>query len=146
MIRILQIIFGLDPIAGQLRVARQRLVLFKELRRITALTVILAVAGIAGHSLRALSTAATTTAALTIVNQLVVSLSHWRRFHRSPLVFPSTEVLPLTPADRPAPKRSASRPSLAVNRLLGGSAAISSGVGGGGASFFVERPRPWTPM
>jgi hypothetical protein len=44
-------------------------------------------------------------------------------------------VLPLTPVDRPAPYRSASRPSLAVNRLLGGCAAISSGVGGGGASF-----------
>ena len=135
MIRILQIIFGLDPVAGELRIARQRLVFFEQLRRVAALAVILAVAaGIAGHALRALSTAATTTAALTIVDQLVVSLSHWRRPSRSPWSSLQRKCCPR----RSGPARahsSASRPSLAVNRLLGGSAAMSSGVGGGGASF-----------
>jgi hypothetical protein len=87
MIRILKIIFGLDPVAGKLRVARQRLVLFKQLGGIAALAVILPVSGTAGHALWALSTAATTTAALTIVDQLVVSLSHWRRHSRSPQFF-----------------------------------------------------------
>jgi hypothetical protein len=62
-------------------------------------------------------------------------LSHWRRSHRSPLVFPSTESVALTSVDRPTLNGSASRPSLAVNRLTCGSAAISSGVGGGSASF-----------
>ena len=79
MVRILQVIFGLDAVAGELRIARERLVFFKQLRRITAMPVVLPVAGTAGHALRALSTAATTTAALTIIDQLVVSLSHWRR-------------------------------------------------------------------
>src|SRR5262245_52458353 len=94
MVRILQVIFGLDAVSGQLGIARKRLVFLKQLRRVPALAVILPVAGIAGHALRALSTAATTTAALTIVDQLVVSLSHWRRNLRSPLVFPSTESVP----------------------------------------------------
>jgi hypothetical protein len=87
MIGVLKIIFGLDPVPGELRVTRQRLVLFKQLGSIAALAVILPVSGIAGHALGALSTAATTTAALTIVDQLVVSLSHWCRQCRSPKFF-----------------------------------------------------------
>jgi hypothetical protein len=82
MIGILEIIFGLDPVAGELRIARQALVFFQQLGGVAALAVILAVAaGIASHALRTLSAAATTTAALTIVDQVLVSLSHWRR-HR----------------------------------------------------------------
>ena len=71
MVRVLEIIFGLDPVAGELRVARKRLVFFKKLRRVAALAIVLAVSGVAGHALRALPTAATTTAALSIVDQLV---------------------------------------------------------------------------
>jgi hypothetical protein len=92
MVGVLEIIFGLDPVASQLRVARQRLVFLKQLGGIAALAVILPVAGTSGHALRALSTAATTTAALTIVDQLVVSLSHWRRTSRSPQFFLPKEV------------------------------------------------------
>jgi hypothetical protein len=81
--RLLEVIFGLDAVARELRVARQRLVFFQELGGIAALAVVLAIARTAAHALGALSTAATTTAALTIVDQLVVSLSHWRRPGRS---------------------------------------------------------------
>ena len=87
MVRVLKIIFGLDPIARELRVARQRLIFFKKLSGVAALAVVLPSTGIAGHALRALSTAAATAAALTIVDQLVVSLSHWRRHYRSPQFF-----------------------------------------------------------
>jgi hypothetical protein len=84
MIGVLEILFGLDPVAGELRIARERLILLEKLRSVAALAVVLTIAGTAGHALRALSTAATTTAALTIINQLVVSLSHWRRASRAP--------------------------------------------------------------
>jgi hypothetical protein len=87
VVGVLQIIFGLDAVARKLRVARQRLIFLQQLGSIAALAVILPVAGAPGHALRALSTAATTTAALTIVDQLVVSLSHWRRHRRSPKFF-----------------------------------------------------------
>jgi hypothetical protein len=94
MVSVLKVIFGLDAVAGELGVARQRLVFFEQLGGIAALAIILAIAGSTAHSLGALSTAATTTAALTIVDQLAVSLSHWRRSNRSPQIFPSTEVVP----------------------------------------------------
>ena len=71
MIGVLEIIFGLDAIAGELRVARQRLVFLKQLRRVAALAIVRPVAGVAGHALRALPTAAATTAALSIIDQLV---------------------------------------------------------------------------
>jgi hypothetical protein len=66
----LKIIFGLDPVAGKLGVARQALVFFEQLGGVAALAIITGVSGIAGHSLRTLSAAATTTAALTIVDQM----------------------------------------------------------------------------
>jgi hypothetical protein len=70
MVRELQIIFGLDAISGELGVPRHALVFLEQLRRIAALAVILAIAaGIARHALWALSTAAATAAALTIVDQ-----------------------------------------------------------------------------
>lgn len=85
MIGVLEVIFGLDAVAGELGIAREALVFLHELGGIAALAVILTVAtGVARHSLRTLSAAATTTAALTIIDQLVVSLSHWRRSHRPP--------------------------------------------------------------
>jgi hypothetical protein len=111
MVGVLQIIFGLDAVAGELRVARQALVFLEQLRRIAALPVILTIAArTARHSLRTLSAAATTTAALTIVDQILVSLSHWRRFHRSPLFFPSTESVAPVAVDRPAHARKPTLP------------------------------------
>ena len=45
MVRILQIIFGLDAVAGELGVTRHALVLLEKLRGIATLAIILAVAG-----------------------------------------------------------------------------------------------------
>jgi hypothetical protein len=71
VIGVLEVIFGLDSVAGELRVARQALVFFEQLSGVAALAIITGVAtGVAGHSLRTLSAAATTTAALTIVDQM----------------------------------------------------------------------------
>jgi hypothetical protein len=72
MVGVLEIIFGLDPVAGKLGVARQALVFFEQLGGVAALAIITGVAGVAGHSLRTLSAAATTTAALTIIDQMYV--------------------------------------------------------------------------
>ena len=71
MVGVLEIIFGLDTVAGKLGVTSQALVFFEQLGGIAALAIITGVAtGIAGHTLRTLSTAATTTAALTVVDQV----------------------------------------------------------------------------
>ena len=71
MVRELKVIFGLDAVAGKLRIARHALVLLKQLGGIAALPIVLAIsaATTTGHSLWALPTAATTTAALTIIDQ-----------------------------------------------------------------------------
>jgi hypothetical protein len=70
MVRELQIIFGLDSIAGQLRVARQALVLLEQLRGIAPLAVILTVAvRPSADVLRPLSPATAPAAALTIIDQ-----------------------------------------------------------------------------
>ena len=45
MVRILEIVFGLDPIALHLRVAREALILFQKLGGIAALPIVLAIAG-----------------------------------------------------------------------------------------------------
>jgi hypothetical protein len=72
MVRELEKIFGLDAIAGQLRVARHAFVFLKQLRGIAPLAIVACVsAAVAGHSLRTLSTAAATAAALTIIDQEV---------------------------------------------------------------------------
>jgi hypothetical protein len=76
MVGVLEIIFGLDPVAGKLGVARQALIFFEQLGRVAALAIITGVAGNARQSLRALCAATTTTAALTIVDQMFASLSH----------------------------------------------------------------------
>jgi len=82
MVGELQIEFGLHPVAGQLRITRQRLIFLVELRRIAALAIVLAIAVITGVG-RALpaAAAATPAAVLTIVDQtlnprLVVVISH----------------------------------------------------------------------
>ena len=70
MIGELEVIFGLDAVAGKLHVARQCLVFFEQLGGIAALAIVLAIAvRTAGHTLGTLSTATATAAALTIVDQ-----------------------------------------------------------------------------
>ena len=62
----------MDTVAGELGVARHVLVFFEELRRIAALPVVASVtAAIARHALGTLTSAATTTAALTIIDQML---------------------------------------------------------------------------
>ena len=77
MVGELQIIFGLNPIAGELHVARHALILFKQLRGIAALAVVLPVARLtATHALGPLPTATAPAAAatLSIIDQMPTSL------------------------------------------------------------------------
>jgi hypothetical protein len=75
MIRILQIIFGLYPIAGELRIARHALVFLEQLGGIAALAIVLAVAGLAAAEiLPPLSSATAPAAALSLIDQLCTSL------------------------------------------------------------------------
>ena len=74
MVRELQIIFGLDTIARELRVARHALVFLKQLGGIAALPIVLAVARLSAEILPPLSTSAAPAAALTIVDQMSTSL------------------------------------------------------------------------
>ena len=75
MVRKLQIIFGLDPVARELRVARHALVFFEQLGGIAALAIVLAVARLSAEVLvPRLSTAAAPAAALTIIDQMPTSL------------------------------------------------------------------------
>ena len=74
VIRILQVIFGLDAVTGELRVTRQALVFLEQLRGITALTVVLPVPRLTAEVLTSLSTATTPAAALTIIYQMPTSL------------------------------------------------------------------------
>ncbi len=77
MVGELEVIFGLHAIAGELHVARQRLVFFEQLGGVAALAIVLAVAvRTAGNTLGTLSTTTATAAALTIVDQKSCSLSH----------------------------------------------------------------------
>jgi len=69
----LQIIFCLDAVARKLRIARHALVFFEQLRGITALAIILAIAGLAAAGIRSsLPTAAAPAAALTIIDQMLL--------------------------------------------------------------------------
>jgi hypothetical protein len=140
VIGVLEVIFGLDPVAGKLRVTREALVFLKQLGGVAALAVVLAAsAAVTRHSLRALSTAATTTAALTIVDQVLFPCRTGAGLNRSPQIFPSAEVW----SRRGGSARAIAQvdPPFAVKRICE-SAAMSSGVGGGGASISWERPRP----
>ena len=75
MVRELQIIFGLDPVARELRIARHALVFFEQLGGIAALAIVLAVARLSAEiSSAALSPTAAPAAALTIIDQMPTSL------------------------------------------------------------------------
>ncbi|HVF37791.1 MAG TPA: hypothetical protein VNA29_07610 [Sphingomicrobium sp.] len=94
----------MDSIASKLGVPRQALVFLKQLRRIAALAVIAGIAAaVTGHSLRTLSAAATTTAALTIVDQDLLSLSLAPARPVTVLSSLSKESVGPVAADRPAP-------------------------------------------
>jgi hypothetical protein len=67
----LQIIFGLHPVATELRVARHALVFFEQLRRVAALAVVLAVAvRPPAEILWSLATAAAAATTLSIIDQI----------------------------------------------------------------------------
>jgi NhaP-type Na+/H+ or K+/H+ antiporter len=69
MVRILQIIFGLDAVARELRIARHALVFFEQLRGVAALAVVLSVPRLAAEVRSPLSSTAAPAAALTIIDQ-----------------------------------------------------------------------------
>ena len=82
MVRELQIIFGLDTVARELRIARHALVFLEQLGGIAALAIILAVARLSAEvPAAALSPTTAPAAALTIVDQMPTSL----RSEASPL-------------------------------------------------------------
>jgi hypothetical protein len=73
MIGVLQIIFGLDSVAAELRIARHALVFFQKLRRIAPLAIVLAVAiGPAAEILGPLAPAAAAAATLSIIDQMLL--------------------------------------------------------------------------
>ena len=73
----LQIIFALDAVACELRIARHALVFFKQLRRIAALPVILAITapGLSSEVRSPLTSTPAPAAALTIIDQIPTSLT-----------------------------------------------------------------------
>jgi len=73
MVRELKVIFGLNAVACELRVARHILVFLEQLRGIAALPIILPISGLP-HVLGSLSPATAPAAALTIVDQMPTSL------------------------------------------------------------------------
>jgi len=76
MVRKLQIIFGLDSIARELRVARHALVFLEQLRGIPTLAIVLSIPGLSADiPASALSPATAPAAALTIIDQMPTSLS-----------------------------------------------------------------------
>src|SRR4029079_16079778 len=74
MVRELEIIFGLDAVPRELRVARHALVFLEQLRGIAALPFILAIARLSAEILAPLPTTTAPAAALTIVDQMPTSL------------------------------------------------------------------------
>jgi hypothetical protein len=70
MVRILQIIFGLDAITRELRVARHALVFFEQLRSVAALAIVLPVSRLSTEALAPLAPTAAPAAALTIIDQI----------------------------------------------------------------------------
>jgi hypothetical protein len=72
MVRELQIIFGLDAVARELRVTRHALILLEQLRGVATLAIVLAIAGLS--ALASLAPATAPAAALTIVDQMSTSL------------------------------------------------------------------------
>ena len=74
MIRELEIIFGLDAVARELRIARHALVFFEQLGGVAALAIVLPVARLSAEVLAPLSPAAAPAAALSIIDQMPTSL------------------------------------------------------------------------
>jgi hypothetical protein len=70
MVSILQIIFGLDAITRELRVARHALVFFEQLRSVAALAIVLPVSRLSTEALAPLAPTAAPAAALTIIDQI----------------------------------------------------------------------------
>jgi hypothetical protein len=68
----LQIIFGLHPIARELRIARHALVFFEQLGGIAALAIVLPVTRLSAKVLAPLTPTATPAAALSIIDQIYV--------------------------------------------------------------------------
>jgi hypothetical protein len=76
MVRELEVIFGLDTVACQLGVARHALIFFEELRRVSALAVVLAVARRLSAEVRSpLPPTAASATALSIIDQMPNSLT-----------------------------------------------------------------------
>ena len=70
MVSILQIIFGLDAITRELRVARHALVFFEQLRSVAALAIVLPVSRLSTEALAPLAPTAAPASALTIIDQI----------------------------------------------------------------------------
>jgi hypothetical protein len=129
MVGELQVIFRLNPVAGELCVARHALVFFEELGGIAALAIVLAIARLAADVLRPLSPATTTPAALTIVDQI-----HFLQQKPAPWPFGQ------------ARRRMCARPqSLSSRQRLTSAQRTADCIGGGAGSAFPrigsKRPR-----
>ena len=74
MVRELEIIFGLDAVARELRIARHALVFFEQLGGIAALAIVLPVARLSAEVPAPLSPTAAPAAALSIIDQMPTSL------------------------------------------------------------------------
>jgi hypothetical protein len=74
MVGVLEVIFCLDPVAGQLGIARQALIFFVQLGGVAALTVVLAVPRLSTEVLPPLPSAAATAATLSLIDQMPTSL------------------------------------------------------------------------
>jgi len=74
MVRELEIIFGLDAVARELRITRHALVFFEQLRGIAPLPIVLAVPRLSTEILSPLSPTTAPAAALTIIDQMPTSL------------------------------------------------------------------------
>ena len=81
MVGELEIIFALDAVSGELRIARQALVLLEQLRRVAALPVVLAVAsGLSAEVLPPLSPTTAPAAAVSLID--LIPTSSTRSFPR----------------------------------------------------------------
>jgi len=74
MVGVLEVILGLDPVARELGVARQALVLLEQLGGVAALAVVLAIARLSAEIGAPLSSAAAPAAALSLIDQMPTSL------------------------------------------------------------------------
>ena len=73
MVGVLEVIFGLDAVAGELRIARHALVFFQELGGVAALAIVLAIAvRPAGNVARRLSSTSAAAVALLSIDQILI--------------------------------------------------------------------------